>query len=184
MPLARPGLRSAAVLSVVLASTLLPATPAGGAAYCSQQGSSGPGTERALRLELRCLINVERADRGLRGLRPNGALFRAAGRHARDMVRRHYFSHYSRSGGGPTSRIAGAGYLRATRRWVVGENIAWLDARHPGWVVSSWMRSPPHRRILLSARFRELGIGVVKSSPNGHGRGLTAVVDFGRRKRG
>ena len=182
MPLARTGLRSAAVLSVALAFSVLLAPPARGAAYCSSQGPSG--TARALRLELRCLINVQRADRGLPGLQPNGALFRAAGRHARDMVRRHYFSHYSRSGGGPTSRIAGAGYLRATRRWVVGENIAWLDARDPGWVVSSWMRSPLHRRILLSARFRELGIGVVKSSPNGHGRGLTAVVDFGRRKRG
>ena len=164
---------------------LLLAAPADGAAAvpCAAQRQAEPDSARAIRLELRCLINVERIERGLPRLRANGALFRAAGRHARDMVRRRYFSHYSRSGSGPTSRIAGTGYLRATQGWVVGENIAWHQFRDPRWVVSSWMHSPLHRRLLLSGRFRELGIGIAKSSPRGNGRGLTAVVDFGRRKR-
>jgi uncharacterized protein YkwD len=97
------------------------------------------------------------------------------------MVQRRYVSHYSRSGRGVASRVAGTGYLRNTRRWTVGENIAWQTGRNLRWVVSAWMASPGHRRALLSPAFRELGIGVVKSSPHG-GRGLTAVVDFGGRK--
>ena len=186
----RPGLRPAflvlalAALVLAFAALALLAPPAHGTAPggCAAQRASEPETARSLRLELRCLINVERLKRALPRLRANGALFRAASRHARDMVRRRYFSHYSRSGGGPTSRIAGSGYLRASQAWAVGENIAWQQEGDPSWVVSSWMNSPLHRRLLLSGRFRELGIGVVTSSPRG-GRGLTAVVDFGQRTR-
>jgi uncharacterized protein YkwD len=183
MPVARARLAPAVVLLALIALMLLAPKAHGAAARCAP-GGSDQDTPRALRLELRCLVNVERWRRGLPRLRPNGALFRAAGRHARDMVRRRYFSHYSRTGGGPTSRIAGTGYLESSGGWVVGENIAWQELRDPRWVVSSWMRSPSHRRILLSPQFRELGIGVAKASPSGDGRGLTTVVDFGRRKRG
>ena len=64
----------------------------------------------------------------------------------------------------------------------MGENIGWTaQVRDPAWIVAAWLESPSHRSILLSARFVELGIGVARSSPDGDGRGLTAVVDFGRR---
>jgi uncharacterized protein YkwD len=181
MRFARARLAPAVLLLALIAlfAFMLLAPKAHGAGACAQDRD----TPRALRLELRCLINVERLERGLARLRANGALFRAAGRHARDMVRRRYFSHTSRSGGTPTSRVAGTGYLRTGDSWVVGENIAWEQRRRPRAVESSWMRSPGHRRVLLSPRFRELGIGVATSSPQG-GRGMTAVVDFGRRTRG
>ena len=182
MTSARPRLVPALVVPALVAAALAPSLQnASAAGACGAQDSASESA-RALRLEIRCLINAERTQRGLGPLRPNGALFDAAGRHARDMVRRRYFSHYSRSGGGPTSRISGAGYLRHTRNYVVGENIAWQQERDPRWVVSAWMRSPLHRRLLLLPRFQELGIGVVRSSPQGDGRGLTAVVDFGLRK--
>ena len=126
------------------------------------------------------MINAQRSRRGLRRLTPNGALFHAASGHARDMVRRRYVSHYSR-GQGPTSRVAGAGYLRGASGYTVGENIAWQSARNLRWVISQWLRSPAHRRLLLLPSFKELGIGVTKSTPRGHHGGLTVVVDFGRR---
>lgn len=127
-------------------------------------------------------MNVERARRGLHRLRPNGALARAARGHAHDMVQRRYASHYSRAGRGPANRVRGTGYLRGTRRWWVGENIAWADqGRDLRWIVPAWLRSVAHRHILLSGRYHELGIGIAKSSPTGDGRGLTVVVDFGRR---
>lgn len=182
MSVARPRLRPAAVVvSALVAAALAPSLQTASAAGACARHDAGTATARALRLEIRCLINGERTARGLAPLRPNGALFAAAGRHARDMVRRRYFSHYSRSGSGPASRISGAGYLRNASNYTVGENIAWQTGRDARWVVGSWMRSPLHRKALLLPRFRELGIGVVKSSPHG-GSGLTAVVDFGSRK--
>ena len=172
----RPGLRPAAVvpmpvlvlvaLVLALAAIALLAPPAHGAASArcaAQRGASEPQTARALRLELRCLINVQRIERGLPRLRPNGALFRAASRHARDMVRRRYFSHNSPSGGGPTSRIAGAGYLRASQAWAVGENIAWQQGNDPqlGRVELDEQPGPPPDAALRRA-FASSGSG---SSP-------------------
>jgi uncharacterized protein YkwD len=182
VPAAHPRLRRVALLALVLPSLLLlaPAAPAA-AAPCASSPSVEFSTPRAIRLELRCLINAERGKRGLRRLRPNGALFRAATSHARDIVRRRRLTHYSRAGEGPASRVADTGYLRNTSRWAVGENIGWHTGRDVRSIVSSWMASPGHRRALLLPRFRELGLGVVKSSPSGNGRGLTAVVDFGDR---
>ena len=178
MPAARPRLRPVALLALASAASLLLAPSAAAAGPCA---SEQPSTTRAIRLELRCLINAEREKRGIRRLRPNGALFRAASRHAREIVRRRYVSHYSRGGAGPASRAASAGYLRNARGWTVGENIGWQSGRGVRWIVSSWMASPTHRRALLLPRFREIGIGVVTSSPRGNAGGLTAVVDFGDR---
>ena len=171
------------LLALAAGSLLLPTPPAAeGAGRCVSPSSVDQGTARTLRLELRCLINEERSKRGLRRLRPNGALFRAASSHARAIVRRRYVSHYSRAGEGPASRVAGTGYLRNTLRWTIGENIGWHTGRDLRWIVSSWMRSPGHRRALLLPAFGEVGIGVVRASPRGDGRGLTAVVDFGGRQ--
>ena len=172
MSAARPGLRPAALMLAFAALAPLP-LPLSGA---------GAATSRAIRLEIRSLVNAERAERGLARLQPQGALARAARRHAQEIVRRQHVSHYSRAGEGPAGRAAGAGYTRGSRSLVVGENIGWTEqVRDPAWIVSAWLTSPSHRSILLSSRFVELGIGVERSSPDGDGRGLTVVVDFGRR---
>ena len=97
------------------------ATSAGGCA----NASAAPQTvsAAAVRGSTLCLLNQERRRRGLRPLRRDRRLERAAARHARDMDARNYFDHTSRSGASFVDRIRRAGYLRGARRWTIGENI-------------------------------------------------------------
>ena len=128
---------------------------------------AGEVSEEALASSAVCLLNDERTDRGLRPLHVNGRLSAAAGQHTRDMVRRRYFSHTSRSGSDMGDRIRSQGYLSGARSWMLGENLAWGSGGRstPRSIVNAWMDSPGHRRNILTARFREIGIGVVDDTP-------------------
>ena len=55
---------------------------------------------------------------------PNRKLTRAARRHARDMVRHHYFGHFSPANRDVVDRVASTGYNRG-RRFAVQENLYW-----------------------------------------------------------
>src|SRR5437764_13910204 len=68
-----------------------------------------------------CLVNQQRAHYGLAPLRLNLRLTKAAAGHARDMVRRDYFSHDTAGGGDFAARIRKAGY----RGYTLGEDLAW-----------------------------------------------------------
>jgi uncharacterized protein YkwD len=66
-----------------------------------------------------CPLNRERARHGLSQLRTNGDLDQAAQGHARDMVKRAYFSHVSPDGSGPAQRLGvPIGGDRSDRPWV------------------------------------------------------------------
>jgi uncharacterized protein YkwD len=116
-----------------------------------------------------CLVNHRRVVRGLRRLRVNRRLSRAAARHSRDMVRHRYFGHVSRNGRDVVDRLHRTRYLGGRFSWMVGENLAWGSGRRgsPRQIVRSWMRSAGHRRNMLSRSFREIGIGVIVGSPVG-----------------
>jgi hypothetical protein len=126
---------------------------------------------------VRCEINKIRAAHGLAAIRTTTPLRVAAQRHSEDMVRRRYFAHVSPSGQTVTERVKRAGYR--SRR--VGENIGWGsgNAATPRAIVAAWMKSPPHRRIILTPDFREGGVGVAHGAPVG-GDGRTYVLDVGR----
>src|SRR6185503_15493275 len=114
---------------------------------------------RSLEASLLVEINGVRAQHGLRPLRANARLASAAAAHSRAMVERGFFAHESRDGTSFWRRIQrfyaadGYGY------WSVGENLLWsspdVDAAE---AVRMWMESPPHRRNLLTARWREVGL--------------------------
>jgi uncharacterized protein YkwD len=129
-----------------------------------------------------CLINAARTQRGLSRLGPTEALARAAGAHSHEMAVRDFFSHNSPGGLTPAQRIDRAGYLGGASRWTVGETIAWGtgSSASPASIVRSWLRSPPHRAILLSGRFHDVGIGIAVGAPQG-GSGATFTGDFGAR---
>lgn len=130
-----------------------------------------------------CLLNTERRARGLRRLRLNPRLARAALGHSKDMVRRSYFAHDSRSGATFMDRIRRRGYLSGASRWTVGENIAWGAGTEgtPRSIVEAWMKSPPHRANILSRTYSEVGIGVALGTPAGESSrpGATYNTDFG-----
>ena len=129
-----------------------------------------------------CLLNGERADRGLTALRLNDRLQRAALAHGGDMVEHLYFSHDGRDGSHPAERIRAAGYLSSGGGWRIGENLAWGtgDLATPKAIMAAWMASAGHRENILEPRYREVGIGVVAGNPTGRdGGGATFVTEFG-----
>jgi uncharacterized protein YkwD len=170
----------AAVVAVALpfAGVTAPDASAGGCAGArSVPDPTGP--EVTL-----CVINAERRSRGLGPLSTNGRLGRAARHHAADMVARRYFAHTSPGGSTVAARLRHVGYTSGCRSWSAGETLAWGsgDQVTPGSRVSAWIRSRPHRRILLSRAFREAGVGIAAGAPDGSRTGFTYTAEFGRRR--
>jgi len=130
------------------------------------------------------LVNKQRTSRGLAPVRAHVTLVKAARGHSAEMVHRHYFSHNSYNGTAFSSRLIYYGYKRAGYcSWSAGECIAWGQGLlgTPQAIVSAWMHSPPHRAIILTSRFRDVGVGVHSGSYMGGAFFFT--LDFGRRSK-
>lgn len=165
------------------AALLIAAVPLAGAgapdadAHAIPHGRSGPQATL-------CLINAERRVRNIAALGVNNRLARAARQHAADMVARRYFSHTAPGGGTVLARLQRVGYSGGCA-WTAGETLAWGAGRgqmSPAARVAGWMRSRPHRRLLLSRGFREAGIGIAAGSPTGSRAGYTYAAELGRRR--
>jgi uncharacterized protein YkwD len=129
---------------------------------------------------VRCLVNLQRGRHGLAPLRASGRLRAAAAAHSADMVARGFFDHVSPDGGTLSERARDAGYRGRT----LGEDIGWgtYDLGTPSAIVAAWMKSPPHRAIILSGKFREIGVGVAIGTPSDHAEtGAVYTLDVGRR---
>jgi uncharacterized protein YkwD len=125
-------------------------------------------------------LNQARAAHGVAPLRADARLARAARGHSRDMVAHGYFEHTSPRGDSLRARVERTGWTRRHDGWRLGETLAWGTGSlgTPQAVVDAWLKSPPHRRVVLDRRLRVAGIGVAAGTP-GHGPGLTYTVDFG-----
>jgi uncharacterized protein YkwD len=100
------------------------------------------------------------------------------------MLDRRYFSHTSPGGGDLGDRARRAGYARRTCAWRVGEVLAWGVAQRSSaaGTVAAWLDSPSHRRIIVSRRYAELGVGTVAGTPyEQYPSGVTVAVVVGRR---
>jgi uncharacterized protein YkwD len=155
--------------------TIAPAAaPAAGCAYArSKPALVGP--EKAAKAVV-CLVNQERAARGLPDLRANAKLTRSAAGHSRRMAGEDFFLH-----GRLADRLRAAGWARG--HWKASETIGWGMERNsrPQKVVAVWMADPRDRAVLLSRR-TEIGVGVARGLPFAsrcHGATYTLVV--GRR---
>jgi len=135
-----------------------------------------------------CLLNAERAKRDLAPLRDNEQLSRAARAYSSRMVCERFFAHVCPEGSTLSKRVRrGTRYLTgAVRNWSLGENLAWgtRSLSTPRATVEAWMRSSGHRRNILNARFRDIGIGVVAGAPaRVSGAAATYTTDFGFRRK-
>ncbi|HEY3865151.1 MAG TPA: CAP domain-containing protein [Solirubrobacteraceae bacterium] len=133
-----------------------------------------------------CLIDQVRNAYRLRTLRYNRELQAVAGEQAKGMVRDDYFSDDSPSGQTPAALIAETSYGEHAPSLATGENLAWgtRSEAAPADIVASWMRSPPHRELILAGSFRDVGVGVSPAIPSivGHGAtGATYAVEFAAR---
>jgi uncharacterized protein YkwD len=132
------------------------------------QGGNRPPNGQSIddaRRAVTCLINRRRAHHHVRRVHPSLALANAAQSHSNAMASQNFFSH--EGDGNPASRAAGAGYMAGARAWGVGEDLEWGEGRMgtPKAIVRGWMRSPEHRSVLLSRRFRQVGVGATLGSP-------------------
>lgn len=173
-------------IALTALAALALASPASAAPCADATTLPGQASERVLAKATVCLVNRERSRRGLRALRTNRRLSKAALAHTVDMVQKRYFAHESKSGANVVDRLLGTGYLGRVRSWLVGENLAWgTDTLStPRQTVINWMNSPGHRANILKARFREIGIGVVFHAPRGGGERVAATytTTFGYRR--
>ena len=142
----------------------------------------GEGSMSTLAAATLCLVNGERADRGLATLTANAKLDGVATAYARDLVEGSYFSHTGRDGSSSLDRVRASGYLTPGAGYSVGENLAWGTGvlATPAAIMVSWMNSPGHRQNILNPDYRELGIGIAAGNPGArNGLGATYVNEFG-----
>jgi uncharacterized protein YkwD len=170
-------------LLVALAAAAL-AGPAGTAHAASCPGADTPVSANTLgsaKAAVLCIVNAERAARGLPTLTENDKLSLAAQRHTDDMVARNFFAHLvpdslaAPLGRDPGARLTLAGYAWQT----YGENIA-AGQQTPRDVMTAWIKSHGHCRNILSPDVTQLGVGVAAVAatlPNQAGG--TWTQDFG-----
>lgn len=185
--LVRAGRRGVSV-GLVAATATLPVVPSNSearrAVQCANRNVPFEVAPANARAALECEIDRVRAQHGLRRLHANSRLAKAARRHAADMVRRHYFSHYSPAGADVADRARRTGYAKSDCAWRLGEVLAWgVGGRSTAAAtVQAWMASPTHRHILMSSRYSDLGVGTVAGTPSRqYPHGLTAAGVFGKR---
>jgi len=176
----RPGRLLALGLSVL--SLGLVASPAGATTSDARPASALRPLEQAIRGEM----NALRREHGLVPLRHSASLAAAAREHSNDMARRGYFGHNSSAGLSCDRRIARFYPMGSHRYWWVGETLLWSSAELSATAaLNLWVDSPKHRKIILTARWREVGVGAVHvgSAPGIYGgRDVTIVTaDFGVR---
>jgi uncharacterized protein YkwD len=183
-------MRKAMVMRVRLVLCIVALAIAGGPAALSATAkpplrNDGVRTA-ALANDVVAEINAARAKRGLVALRVSPGLVAAAAHHSREMAQGGYFEHRSADGSAFWKRVARFYPSGRGRAWSVGENLLWssptIDA--PG-ALRMWMESPGHRKNMLDAQWREIGISVlrVQAAP-GVFKGLEVTLvtaDFGIR---
>jgi uncharacterized protein YkwD len=153
----------------------------------SPAGASSDTSTAALEQGVLAQINALRKQHGLAPLRLSSRLTAAARQHSVEMASRGYFSHDSANGSSFDKRIARFYPMGNSRYWAVGENLLWSSPSvDPPSALNMWFNSPEHRKNMLNARWREIGLSAVHvpSAPGTYsGREVTVVTsDFGVRR--
>jgi uncharacterized protein YkwD len=116
-------------------------------------------------------MNRVRAQYGLRALRVDTRLQRAARAHSREMVAGNIFEHGDF-----------AGRIRRFRVvfHIAGENIAWGTGSRGSAraIVAGWLASPPHRENLLRRSFTRVGVGDLAATFLGYRGAHVVTADF------
>ncbi len=132
-----------------------------------------------------CVINGVRRAHHLRQLRMNPVLRAIAAGQSHEMLVGGYFGDDSLSGLTPMQRVESSAYARGSTRLSVGQNIAWAEAAEatPAAIVTAWLESSPHREILLSPAFRDVGVGISLGVPQpaAHSSGAIYTLDLATR---
>jgi uncharacterized protein YkwD len=180
---------SLAALAALLLATLTSMNGAAGAiAAKACPGSSAPPGRSNLPSAVGatlCVINGVRHAHHLARLRMNPVLRAIASSQSHEMLVGGYFGDDSLSGLTPMQRVESSAYARGSTRLSVGQNIAWGQAAGstPAAIIAAWLGSAPHREILLSPAFRDIGVGISLGAPRAaaHSSGAIYTLELAAR---
>jgi uncharacterized protein YkwD len=185
----------------VLSAALVPVSAAPATAVtCDTAAAARAPTssyDSAARDAVVCLINAQRAQRGLAALTVNPALTAAAQQHSAAAVQLKWWSpgrdshRNPQTGSTPETRIKAAGYCPNPRSWGYAEitYTGWGGSGTPNAAVNWWVNVSTygHRDRVLDPAMREIGAWAQPGSADpagaGAGQGGTYVVTFGRCQR-
>jgi uncharacterized protein YkwD len=172
------------ILALAIALGLLSAFAAGAGA--APQPVRTLAAANQLESEVLAELNQVRRQHGLAPLRLSQPLSAAADSHSRAMGTLGFFDHDSRDGSEFWKRVQRWYSPDGYRTWSVGENLLWSSGRlGAAAAVKLWMESPGHRRNILTARWREIGLSAlrVRSAPGVYGGRDVVIIttDFGVR---
>jgi len=136
--------------------------------------AAGARTHASAATTLLRAVNRTRAAHGLRSLRLDTRLIRAARSHSVEMLRGDYFSHGDFHGRMVAFHVRGP---------AAGENLAWGNGSYaqPAAIVAEWLASPEHRANLLRAGWTRIGIGLARGTFLGNGGSTVVTADFAGR---
>jgi uncharacterized protein YkwD len=120
-------------------------------------------------------INRVRRANHVPAVKVTASLSRVARRHSSLMLKYDALSHSSFDGSSFTSRLQ-----RAGKRRQYGETLAWApngSGVSAEVLLKLWLRSAPHRGVLLNGKLRRVGVGRVYGSM-GSQRGNAITADF------
>ena len=140
--------------------------PAAGAHVRSTSASSAAGLLQA--------VNQTRAAHGLRPLRIDTTLVRAARSHSVQMLHGNVFTHGDFHGRMVEFHVVGP---------TAGENLAWGSGAYAAaaTIVREWLASPEHRANLLRPGWTRIGIGIARGMFLGNGGSSVVTADFAGR---
>lgn len=170
------GIRTIVVL-LSIAVAVVPGTASGGL-----NAASNVQARDTLEVQVLGEINALRHRHGLVALRMSGGLRAAADSHSASMVTSGFFAH------GDFSRRIARYYPRGRHTtWSIGENLLFASPDvGAAEAVRMWLGSPMHRKILLTARWREIGLSAVHAdaAPGVFGGDPVTLItaDFGVRR--
>ncbi len=104
----------------------------------------------------RAIINQYRKEKGLKALRLNANLTKAAKAHSRDLAKWDRISHYGSDGSNPWDRVKRTGY----KARLAAENVGTGQISFKE-VMRGWKNSPGHNKNLLLSDAEHMGIALV-----------------------
>lgn len=117
--------------------------------------ASSPTIDKSSEEKMLTLLNNSRIAEGKKPLEADSNLTILARKHAKDMLSRGYFSHYTPEGLSPFDRMVAANIAYQ----FAGENLAFAPDAFIA--MNGLMKSPGHRENILNSNFGKVGIGVL-----------------------
>jgi uncharacterized protein YkwD len=176
-------IRTAALVALALTLMLAAGVSAGTAAAPPTRSLTAVNT---LEVQVLVELNAIRRKHGLAPLKLSTPLNAAADAHTRAMGTHGFFAHDSRDGTEFWQRVRRFYGPSGYRSWSVGENLLWSSGTLSAKAAARmWMGSAGHRKNILNARWREIGLGAValRSAPGVYGGRDVVIIttDFGVR---